>query len=165
MRESGPRFLPLMHDAAEYLVMGHLLRRNVLTYKAPTGFEGYDLIRIHPDPKHKTKVVKVQVKSRCQTDCDRSVFVRQQTFPAFDYLVIVLLNIGWYYDDSCKNAKEGRQDLEFYTLPRAVARRLYFSVKSEMNRVRTAGRNLERYRGDQGFELIAEELGVDYPSP
>ena len=45
--------------------MGHLLRRNVLTYKAPPGNEGYDLICIHPDPRRQNdRVVRVQVKSR-----------------------------------------------------------------------------------------------------
>ena len=44
--------LPVVSLAAEYLVMGHLLRRNILTYKAPPGNEGYDLISIHHDPRH-----------------------------------------------------------------------------------------------------------------
>ena len=47
----APMFhLPVVSLAAEHLVMGHLLRRNVLTYKAPPDNEGYDLICIHPDP-------------------------------------------------------------------------------------------------------------------
>ena len=33
--------------------MGHLMRRNVLAYKAPQNNEGYDLICIHPDPRHR----------------------------------------------------------------------------------------------------------------
>ena len=44
--------LSVVSEGAEYLVMGNLMRRNILTYKAPPGNEGYDLICIHPDPRH-----------------------------------------------------------------------------------------------------------------
>lgn len=63
--------LPVVSLSAECLVMGHLMRRNILTYKAPPNNEGYDLICIHSDPKKVTKQIRVQVKSRYQTDCDR----------------------------------------------------------------------------------------------
>ncbi len=36
---------------AEFLVMGYLMRRNIVAYKAPPNNEGYDLICIHPDPR------------------------------------------------------------------------------------------------------------------
>jgi len=45
--------LPVVSAGAEHLVMGYLMRRNILTYKAPPSNEGYDLICIHPDPRHK----------------------------------------------------------------------------------------------------------------
>lgn len=35
--------------------MGNLMRRNILTYKAPPMNEGYDLICIHPDPRRDEK--------------------------------------------------------------------------------------------------------------
>jgi len=45
--------------------MGHLRRRNILTYKAPPNNEGYDLICIHPDPRRRrSRQIRVQVKSR-----------------------------------------------------------------------------------------------------
>ena len=44
--------LPVVSAGAEFLVMGHLMRRNTLAYKAPRSNEGYDLICIHPDPRH-----------------------------------------------------------------------------------------------------------------
>lgn len=62
---------PAISLSAEYLVMGHLLCRNVLTYKAPPMNEGYDLICIHPDPRKASRQLRVQVKSRYATDCDR----------------------------------------------------------------------------------------------
>jgi hypothetical protein len=42
--------LPVVSASAEFLVMGYLMRRNILAYKAPPNNEGYDLICIHPDP-------------------------------------------------------------------------------------------------------------------
>lgn len=47
--------LPVVSTGAEYLVMGYLMRRNILTYKAPDGNEGYDLICIHPEPRYTPK--------------------------------------------------------------------------------------------------------------
>ncbi len=69
--------LPVVSTGAEYLVMGYLMRRSILTYKAPPHNKGYDLICIHPEPRHAPAVgeraqVCVQVKSRFQTDCNRS---------------------------------------------------------------------------------------------
>jgi hypothetical protein len=40
--------LPVVSLAAEYLVAGHLMRRNVLAYKAPPGNEGYDFTLERP---------------------------------------------------------------------------------------------------------------------
>jgi hypothetical protein len=39
---------PVIAHGAEYLVMDYLMRRNILTYNAPPGNEGYDLVCIHP---------------------------------------------------------------------------------------------------------------------
>ena len=61
--------LPIVSAGAEYLDMGHLMRRNILAYKAPPNNEGYDLICIHPNPGHRPlknelAQVRVQVKSK-----------------------------------------------------------------------------------------------------
>jgi hypothetical protein len=40
---------PVISRGAEHLVMGYLMRRNILTYTAPPNNEGYDLICIHPN--------------------------------------------------------------------------------------------------------------------
>src|SRR5947207_8295828 len=88
---------PVVSHSAEYLVMGFLMRRNILAYKAPPNNEGYDLICIHPDPKEKSKVIKIQVKSRYQIDCDRAFPVKEKTFDTFDYVIAVFLNIGFFY--------------------------------------------------------------------
>ena len=99
-KKRAPLMLPVVSLSAEHLVMGHLMRRNVLTYKAPPGNEGYDLICMHPEPKKAKEILRIQVKSRYQTDCDRAFPVKDKTFEAFDYLVVVFLNIGNFYGTS-----------------------------------------------------------------
>ena len=107
--------LPVISNGAEYLVMGNLMRRNILTYKAPEGNEGYDLICIHPEPRYKPKAreksqVRIQVKSRYATDCDRGFPIKKKQLDTFDFLVVCFLNIGKFYgknngltgEDSCK---------------------------------------------------------------
>src|SRR5438105_15276536 len=99
MREKSWLRLPVVAASSEYLVMGYLMRRKSLAYKAPQNNEGYDLICIHPNPRHKPKShelaqVRVQVKSRYATDCDRGFPVKEASFDAFDFLIVVFLNIG-----------------------------------------------------------------------
>src|SRR5438874_13700078 len=93
---------PVVSLGAEHLVMGNLMRRNILAYKAPPNNEGYDLICIHPDPRHRPAEgqraqVRVQVKSRYATDCDRGFPVKEVSFAAFDFLVVAFLNIGKFF--------------------------------------------------------------------
>ena len=102
--------LPVVSASSEYLAMGYLMRRNILAYKAPPNNEGYDLICIHPDPRHKPKnnefsQVRVQVKSRYATDCDRSFPIKEKSLDAFDFLVVVFLKIGKFYGRN--NESEG----------------------------------------------------------
>src|SRR5881409_2395756 len=94
--------LPVVSASSEHLVMGYLMRRNILTYKAPSHNEGYDLICIHPNPRHRlakgqVAQVRVQVKSRYATDCDRGFPVKEVSFGAFDFLIVAFLNIGNFY--------------------------------------------------------------------
>src|SRR5881409_1422841 len=85
---------PVISLGAEHLVMGYLMRRNILTYKAPPNNEGYDLICIHPDPRKITRQIRVQVKSRLATDHGGGFPVKARTIDAFDYLIVVYLNVG-----------------------------------------------------------------------
>lgn len=127
--------LPVVSLGAEHLVIGHLMRRNILAYKAPPNNEGYDLICIHPNPKQSTKAVRVQVKSRYQTDCDRSFPVKEKTFGAFDYLIVVFMNIGYFYR---KTGGEGGDQLDG-TPSRAARNRLEREVADAfpMRQIRT----------------------------
>ncbi len=142
-KRSALRF-PVVSLSAEYLAIGHLMRRNILAYKAPPNNEGYDLICIHPDPKKATKQIRVQVKSRYQTDCDRGFPVKAKSFDAFDYLIVVFLNIGYFYRKP--KGANGPGDPEFYTLPTQFIRENHHVVESGFDKVLTKGLDLAQYK-------------------
>jgi hypothetical protein len=162
----GRRFTryPVISLGAEYLVMRHLMRRNILAYKGPPNHEGYDLICIHPDPGTTVRPVRVQVKSRLATDCDRGFPVKRRTFGAFDYLIVAFLNVGYFFA-KCgrgRTCRDGAQDAEFYTFPVAFIRQ-HHVASSSWEKVRTRGLDIERYKNDRGFEQIASRLKIPYP--
>jgi len=159
--------LPVVSASAEYLVMGFLMRQNVLAYKAPPNNEGYDLICIHPDPRHQLKgnevaQVRVQVKSRYATDCDRGFPVKEVSLDAFDFLIVAFLNIGKFYGKN--DGSTGSQEPEFYTLSNEFIR-LHHDPSSTWQKVklRKLQHEIEPFKNDLGFELIAEKLGVVKP--
>jgi hypothetical protein len=154
--------LPVVSLSAEYLTIGYLMRRNILAYKAPPNNEGYDLICIQPDPRKVTRQVRVQVKSRYQTDCDRAFPLKKKTLFAFDYLIVAFLNIGYFYRRT--EVKAGIQEPEFYTLPRSFVEEHHKIVASGFEKVHTKGLDLSAYKNGKGFELIATDLGILYPS-
>jgi hypothetical protein len=154
---------PVVSHGAEYLVMGHLMRRNILTYKAPPNNEGYDLLCIHPDPRTSARQIRIQVKSRLATDCDRGFPVKARTFDAFDYLVVVFLNVGYFLQMRKRHpVLDGARDPEFYTLPVSFIRE-HHDTSSSWHKVRTRGVDITAFKNEAGFEQIARELGIPYP--
>ena len=159
--------LPIVAESAENLVMGYLMRRNILTFKAPPKNEGYDLIAIHPDPKHIAKkakfpLIRIQVKSRYATDCNKSFMVKEKSFKGFDYLIAVFLNIGKFGGKN--NGSSGAKNIEFYTLPRKLIKKYHYkSGKWEKETLHPYLKELEKYKDEAGFELIAKALGVKKP--
>jgi hypothetical protein len=163
---TGVRFarFPVVSLSAEYLVMGYLLRRNILTYKAPPGNEGYDLICIHPDPRKAAKQVRVQVKSRMATDCDRGFPIKAKTIDAFDFLIVAFLNVGYYFGKARKHlAQDGACEPEFFTLTPEFIRKHHDS-RSSWGKVRTGSLDISAFKNELGFEFIAKSLDVRYPN-
>ena len=154
--------LPVLSEGAEHLVIGHLMRRNILAYKAPPQNEGYDVICIHPNPRKVSKQIRVQVKSRYATDSNRSVPVKSKTLGAFDYLVIVFQNIGYYYRK--KPTRTGIKPPEFFTLPNRFVRANHERAGIGWESFQTKHLDLEPYRDEKGFEQIARDLGIRYPT-
>ncbi|MBI3801452.1 MAG: hypothetical protein HY268_31325 [Deltaproteobacteria bacterium] len=143
--------------------MGYLMRRNILTYKAPPNNEGYDLICIHPNPRKSGRQVRVQVKSRLATDSDRGFPVKARTLDAFDYLIVVFLNVGYFFGKMKRGcSRAGATAPEFYTFPAAFIRSHHDS-RSSWEKVRTRGLDIEQYKNEAGFEVIAQDLEVPYP--
>jgi len=147
--------------------MGYLMRRNILTYKAPPNNEGYDLICIHPNPRHKHKAgqldqVKVQVKSRYATDAIREFPLQSKSLRAFDFVVAVFLNIGEFARG--KTGQAGRGEVEFFVFPRAVLKRIPRPSGWEGIRFDPNAPWLQKYRGEEALAQIGTLLGVPLPS-
>ena len=160
--------LPVVSAGAEHLVMGYLMRRNILTYKAPPLNEGYDLICIHPDPRHERKKgererVRVQVKSRYATNCDRGFPVKEESLDAFDFLIVAFLNIGNFSHGG--DGSTGLREPDLYTFPAAFIKKYHKKEGGwQKVRLRPLGKIIDDYKNDLGFELIAKALGVPKPS-
>ena len=155
--------LPVVAEGAEYLVRGYLARRNILAYKAPARNEGYDLICIHPEPRHKPgngqlAQVRVQVKSRAAISRHMPhVMVKDRALEAFDFLVLVYMNIAQADADPDTPP-------ELYTLPvELVRQRLHQAPSWKTAYLSPRKGEMAAYRGAAGLELIAQALGVPRP--
>ncbi len=155
------RRLPVVELGAEYLVMGYLMRRNILAYKAPPRNEGYDILCTHPDPKHAKRTIRIQVKSRYQIDSDRKVFVKRSSLDTFDYLIAVFFNIGYFF--GYKPRPTDPTETEIYTLPRNVVRAKLEKARSGRDRLLIPAEGMDHYKNERGIERVAKALGIEDP--
>jgi hypothetical protein len=155
---------PVVYRGAESLAAGHLMRRNVLTYPAPPLNEGYDLICLHPDPRATNRAVRVQVKSRMATDSN-GCYVNSKQFGSFDYLILVVMNLGYHSRGRLERIADGVRQPDFYVLPMSEVRRRAVAGKREKILLGRDRGWLERYKNDRGIEQIAKDLRVPFPIP
>jgi hypothetical protein len=156
---------PIISSGAEHLVMGYLMRRNILTFKAPPNHEGYDLVCIHPAAKDHGEHLRIQVKSRLATDSPLAFPVRKESLESFDYLVLVLLNVGNFYGRAKRNpAPRGASTPTIYTFPQSFVKR-HFDGTGSWKKVSLNQLRLDRYLDDRGIEQIARRLEIEYPQP
>jgi len=77
-------------EAAEFLVLGHLLLNRISAFKAYVNFPGYDLIATNAD---NNSSARLQVKSRYRTDWDGFIIKNLNC----DFVVFVTLNL-WLWN-------------------------------------------------------------------
>ena len=106
--------------------------------------------------------VRVQVKSRYATDCDRGFPIKEKSFGAFDFLIVVFLNIGKFYGNN--DGSTGAKEIEFFTLPNEFIREHHEATSSwQKVRLRNLSKEIEAFADDNGFEQIAKALGIPKP--
>jgi hypothetical protein len=130
------------------------------------------VVPVDPSPHrassfHETRTdtgkVRVQVKSRLATDCDRGFPVKARTFAAFDHLIVVFLNVGYFFRKyKAGMVKESACDAEFYTFPLSFIRE-HHNATSTWEKVYTRGLDIAQFKNEDGFEQIASDLRIPYP--
>jgi hypothetical protein len=124
-------------EAAEFLVLGHLLLNRISAFKAYVNFPGYDLIATDAESNRNAKI---QVKSRYQSGWNGFLIKNLGS----DFVVLVALNRG--YTRPRKNGGTGMKNPEFYVLPTPYVQKLR-NPKSAWGHVAKARMSdLEQYR-------------------
>jgi hypothetical protein len=95
-------------EAAEFLVLGHLLLEKITAFKAYMNYPGYDLIATNAEQETSAKI---QVKSRYRTDWDGFIIGNLDCH----FVVFVALNRGFVRPK--RDGDAGIRSRDFYVLP------------------------------------------------
>jgi hypothetical protein len=163
---------PILSIGAEYYAIAMLMRRNIMTFKAPERNEGYDLICVNDGIKD-GKIARIQVKSRAHydSDCSFCVDITEKALKEnkFDYLILVFQNIAEYGYGKYTGFNEANKGK---TNPKELEPEIYtFSVNDLKNQKWISGTTKMRlkksfvdyayeYSGMKGIEKIAKYLNV-----
>jgi hypothetical protein len=136
-------------EAAEFLVLGHLLLERIPAYKTYTNMPGYDLVAVNPDRK---LLAKIQVKSRWRTGASG--------FPIrnldCDFVVFCQLNRG------TKTNRAKLRPPEYYVLPLDAVSKAYRAGPFSKLRLGDIP-GVEQLR--ERWDLIRQYLGLPSPEP
>jgi hypothetical protein len=81
--------------------------------------------------------------------------VSEKSFGAFDYVIVVFLNLGYFYRK--KPVRDGYKEPEFYTLSRDWIQNHHRPSESGWQRVHTRNEDLDAFKDEKGFEFIAAD--------
>ena len=153
-----------MFSAAEQLVSAFCLRRNIMTFPAPPRNEGYDLVCVHSDPRKVSNAIRVQVKSRYQTDSNSFFDFNPKSIGAFNYLAAVYLNVGFYYSKT-KSAPNGLKEAMVFIIPHDYVKEHYIRHPSRPGiKLSRNDLSLNQFLCPGGLEQIANDLKIPYPN-
>ena len=107
--------------------------------------------------------VRVQVKSWYQWDSNRGFPFKEASIAAFDFLVVAFQNIGFLFRG--RDGSTGSREPEFYTLSREFIR-AHHDKRPSWQKVKLRGveNEIEVFKGEAGFDLIAQRLGIPRPA-
>lgn len=140
-------------EGAVYLIQGMLCRAGIPTFKAPEFRAVYDLVAINPYTK---KSATIQMKSRFETDNDRSFQVKKL---GADFFAFVFLNMGKNWDSSGPHVDI--REPEFYVIPKDKVEPIVASKERKMRKFFIKRDDANFVKFCNAWHLVAQDLDID----